>query len=241
MNGKIFRLLIENLNLAFSLPKYDSLRIDEETRIDYLPWTPARLKKFKDKIENTLGVDSELTGTVKQVTTELDKKYLAWFFGEIWRPRTERYQYTGWPLVDMVNRHSPKKVLDVGCGYNQFKERIPNLTGIDPYNNQADYMVDILDYKVDPELYDAIICLGSINFNSQQDIESRIERCTELLSKSGRIYFRANPGIDHKNGPWVEIYPWSFEKCYEIGKKFNLEVETFKTDQDRLFWIYQKV
>jgi hypothetical protein len=59
MNSKIFRLLIDNLNLAFSLPKYDSLRIDEETRIDYLPWTPARFKKFKDKIENTLGVDSE--------------------------------------------------------------------------------------------------------------------------------------------------------------------------------------
>lgn len=241
MNSKIFRLLIENLNLAFCLPKYSSLKIDAETRIDYLPWTPARLKKFKDKIENTLGIESDFTGTVKDVVADLDRQYLHWFFGEVWRPRTEKYQYTGWPLVDIVNKHNPAKVLDVGCGYNQFKERIPNLTGIDPYNNQADYMVDIIDYRVEPASYDAIICLGSINFNSQEDIESRIERCVDLLAPGGRMYFRANPGIDHKNGPWVEIFPWSFEKCYEIAKKFNLEVETFKIDQDRLFWIYQKV
>ena len=240
MNNKIFRLLIENLNLAFSLPKYETLRIDGETRIEYLPWTPARFKKFKDKIENTLGVDSEFSGTVKDVVVELDRKYLHWFFGEVWRPRTERYQYTGWPLVDMITKYHPESVLDVGCGYNQFKERIPNLTGIDPYNNQADYMVDILDYRIEPDSYKAIICLGSINFNSQEDIESRIARCVDLLAPDGRMYFRANPGLDHKNGPWVDIFPWNFEKCYEVAKKFNLTVETYKIDQDRLFWIYQK-
>lgn len=240
MNSKIFRLVIDNLNLAFSLPKYANLRIDEETRIDYLPWTPARFKKFKDKIENTLGAESSFEGTVKEVVADLDRQYLHWFFGEVWRPKTEKYHYTGWQLVDIVNNYNPKAVLDVGCGYNQFKERIPNLTGIDPYNNCADYMVDILDYTVEPESYDAIICLGSINFNSQDEIESRLAQCNRLLAPGGRMYFRANPGIEHKNGPWVEIFPWSFEKCYEIAKKFNLKVESFKVDQDRLFWIYQK-
>ena len=240
MNNKIFRFLIDNLQIAFSLPKYKSLRFDGDTRIDYLPWTPARLSKFKAKVDETFNVDTDLVGTVNNVTKELDNKYLLWFFGEIWKPRTDAYQYTGWPLIDAVNKHKPKAVLDVGCGYNQFKDRIPNLTGIDPYNNCADYMVDILDYKVDPGSYDAIIALGSINFNSQEDIEARVAQCMELLSSGGRMYFRANPGLDHKNGPWVEIFPWSFEKCYEIAKKFNLSVETFKKDQDRLYWVYQK-
>ena len=54
------------------------------------------------------------------------------------------------------------------------------------------------------------------------------------------MYWRANPGTDHKNGPWVEIFPWSFKKCYEIAKKFDLTVETFKKDQNRLYWVYQK-
>lgn len=240
MNSKILNLLLENLNLAFSLPKYNSLRIDPETRIDYLPWTPARFKKFKDKIENTLGVESEFVGTVKECVADLDIKYLSWFFGEVWRPRTEKYQYTGWPLVDMIKKHNPARVLDVGCGYNQFKERISNLTGIDPYNNQADYMVDILDYNVEPGSYDALICLGSINFNGQEDIESRVAQCVQLTAPGGRMYFRANPGIDHGHGPWVEIFPWNFEKCYSIASRFNLEVETFKKDRDRLFWIWKK-
>lgn len=240
MNTKIFNFLVDNLNLAFSLPKYKNLNIDGNTRVDYLPWTPARYNKFKTKLDDTFNVDVDVNGTLVELTQQIDEQYLLWFFGEIWKPKTEKYQYTGWPLVDSINKHKPKAVLDVGCGYNQFKERIPNLTGIDPYNNCADYMVDILDYKIEPESYDAIIALGSINFNSQEDIEARVAQCVNLLSFSGRIYFRANPGIDHKNGPWVQIFPWSFEKCYEIAKKFNLKVETFKKDQDRLYWVYQK-
>lgn len=240
MNSKIFRFLLDNLKLAFSLPKYNNLRIDGDTRIDYLPWTPARYSKFVQKVEDTFGVQCNFGNTVTEVTQDLDSAYLFWFFSEVWKPRTDIYNYTGWPLVDAVNKHKPKAVLDVGCGYNQFKDRIPNLTGIDPFNNCADYMVDILDYKVEEGSYDAIIALGSINFNSQEDIEARVAQCVKLLSSGGRMYFRANPGIDHKNGPWVEIFPWSFEKCYEIAKKFNLSVETFKKDQDRLYWVYQK-
>lgn len=240
MNTKIFHLVMKNLNLAFNLPKYESLRLDQHTRIDYLPWTPARLQKFKDKIQTVLGVEHDFEDTVENAVRDLDQQYLLRFFGEIWKPNTDQYHYTGWPLVEEVNRHCPGAVLDVGCGYNQFKGRIHNLVGIDPYNNCADYMVDILEFAAEPESFDAIIALGSINFNSQDEIESRVRRCVQLLSPSGRMYWRANPGTDHKNGPWVEIFPWSFEKCYEIAKKFDLTVETFKKDQNRLYWVYQK-
>lgn len=241
MNSKIFRFLIENLNLAFNLPKYQTLRIDEETRIDYLPWTPARFKKFKEKVENTLGVESEFVGTVKQVVAELDRKYLSWFFGEVWRPHTEKYQYTGWPLVDTVNKHKPNAVLDVGCGYNQFKERIPNLIGIDPYNNMSDYQVDILEYANVDEHFDAIIALGSINFNSREDIRLRLANCVKLLNKGGKMFFRVNPGIQHKKGPWVEVFAWSFEVAHEFAKEFGLELETFKQDSnERKYFVLSK-
>ena len=77
-------------------------------------------------------------GTIASVVDQLDIKYSSMFFGEIWKPQTEMYSYTGWALVDEVKKLNPKAVLDVGCGYNQFKERIPNLIGIDPYNNIKD-------------------------------------------------------------------------------------------------------
>ena len=50
-------------------------------------------------------------------------------------------------------------LLDVGCGDHPFKGRINNLVGIDPYNDCADYMVDILDYKVPAGSHDYIVHL----------------------------------------------------------------------------------
>ena len=132
-------------------------------------------------------------------------------------------------------------MLDVGCGYHPFKGRIQNLIGIDPYNNQADYEVDILEYKVKPESHDVILALGSINFNSKDEIESRFAHCVSLLKAGGRFYLRANPGILHKTGPYVDIFPWSFEVVNEFADKYNLNLLTFKKDNnDRLYFVYQK-
>ena len=112
----------------------------------------------------------------------------------------------------------------------------------DPYNNQADYEVDILDYKVKPESHDVIIALGSINFNSKDEIEARFSHCVNLLKKGGKFYLRANPGITHKTGPYVEIFHWTFEVVNEFAEKYNLKLETFKKDaNDRLYFVYTKL
>ena len=122
-----------------------------------------------------------------------------------------------------------------------FKGRIQNLIGIDPYNNLADYQVDILEYKVKPESHDVIIAMGSINFNSKDEIEARFGHCVDLLTKGGRFFLRANPGIPHKTGPYVEIFPWSFEIVNEFAEKFNLTLLEFKKDTNgRLYFVYQK-
>lgn len=244
MNHKIFNLIMQNLEESFKLPKYDNIRgtFDKSTIVSSLPWTPARFRKFKDTINTTLDLNHEFVGgTVEQITNELDTQYSNRFFGQIWKPHTEDYSYTGWQLVEEVNSLKPKKVLDVGCGYNQFKERIPNLIGIDPYNNCADYQVDILEFSAVAESFDAIIALGSINFNSKEDIELRLANCVKLLAPKGKMFFRVNPGIQHQKGPWVDVFPWSFEIAHEFAKKFDLELETFKKDANsRLYFVYSK-
>jgi SAM-dependent methyltransferase len=243
MNNKIFSLIIENLHQSFNLPKYKGVydNLNKYTVVNDLPWTPARLRKFKDKIEQTLDLPFEPAGTVESIVNELDVKYSNRFFGEIWKPNTEKYTYTGWQLVEEINKLNPRKVLDVGCGYNQFKDRIPNLVGIDPYNNCADYQVDILEFSAVAESFDVVIALGSINFNSKEDIELRIANCVKLLAPKGKMFFRVNPGIQHVKGPWVDVFPWSFELAHEFAKKFNLELETFKKDNNsRLYFVYKK-
>lgn len=244
MNTKIFKLIKENLNEAFKLPKYDTVRdsINQSTKILDLPWTPARFRKFKEAVEAELQLNSEFDGTIKDIVADLDRRYLNRFFGEIWKPRTESFGYTGWQVCDEINKLNPSSVLDVGCGYNQFKERIQNLTGIDPYNNCADYQVDILDYKVKPESHDVVMAFGSINFNSRDEIDARIGHCVSLLKKGGKFFLRANPGIQHIKGPYVDVFAWNFEVVNELAEKFNLKLDTFKQDNnDRLYFVYTKL
>jgi hypothetical protein len=244
MNTKIFALLKKNLQTAFNLPKYAKISeaIDENTVVQNLPWTPARYRKFKDAVEAELSLPCDYIGTLREIVDDLSERYIHRFFSEIWKPRTGDYDYTGWELAEEVNKLNPKKVLDVGCGYHPFKGRINNIVGIDPYNNCADYQVDILDYKVKPGSHDVVIALGSINFNSKDEIEERFSACVNLLAQGGKFYLRANPGIPHKTGPYVDIFPWSFEVVNEFAEKYNLKLETFKKDaNDRLYFVYEKL
>jgi SAM-dependent methyltransferase len=241
MNTKIFNLICKNLQDSFNLPKYANIIIDADTVVQNLPWTPARYRKFKDVMEAELSLPCDYVGTVRNIVEDLGERYILRFFSEIWKPRTGDYEHTGWELAEEINKLNPERVLDVGCGYHPFKGRITNLVGIDPYNNCADYEVDILEYRVKHQ-YDVILALGSINFNSRDEIQARFAHCVNLLKQGGRFYLRANPGITHKTGPYVEIFPWTFEVVNEFAETYNLNLDTFKKDaNDRLYFVYTKL
>jgi hypothetical protein len=244
MNRKIYKYLYKNLSDAFNLPKYNdfNLTMTQFTIVNALPWTPKRWEKFCNHINNEFDLEINFNGTLADITNDIDKKYSARFWGGIWQPRTEVYQYTGWNIVETINKADPKAVLDVGCGFNQFKARIPNLIGIDAYNNNADYMVDILDYTVPDKTYDHLIVFGSINFGEYSDIEVRMKKVIDLTMPNGKIYVRANPGHVHKNGQWIDIYPWDFDTAFKIAKKFNCKLSSFKKDNgDRLYFELKKL
>lgn len=244
MNTKIFSLITKNLHTAFNLPKYAKISIDADTVVDQLPWTPARYRKFCDAMWHELQLKSDYVGTVASIVEDLSERYIHRFFSEMWRPRTGEYDHSGWALVDEVNALNPQSVLDVGCGYHPFKGRINNLVGIDPYNDAADYEVDILDYDVKPGSHDVIIALGSINFNSRDYLEKRFAKCVTLLAPGGRFYLRANPGIPHRTGPYVDIFPWSFGIVNEFAEKYGLKLLEFKKEPaelGRLYFVYEKL
>ena len=95
-------------------------------------------------------------------------------------------------IIDEVNAMKPRSVIDVGCGYNEFKGKIDNLVGVDPYNNRADVKSTILDYTTD-EKFDVAICLGSINFGSSDKIIREMTKVVSLVQGGGFLYFRVNP------------------------------------------------
>lgn len=158
--------------------------------------------------------------------------YLNKYFCDEWKSDIPKYKYSGHSLINQVNSH--EWVLDVGCGDNYFKEFIPNLVGIDPANESADYKLTIEEFE--PQIkFDVAFCLGSINFGSRPQILQQVGKVVSLLEQRSRIYWRCNPGLQDHNTDGckqIEFFPWTFDLHYEIADMFGYRVKELRWDTD---------
>ena len=194
-------------------------------------------------ILETFGVEVDRCDTLEQYAEAIDVACLHKYFSKYWENDIKKWKYSGLALVDEVNNLKPRAVLDVGCGYNEFRGKINNLTGIDPYNEKADLLVSTLDYKTDQK-FDVMLCLGSINFGDRDKIIAEVGRCVDLLADGGTMFFRVNPGVQH-NKPeanWIEFFAWNVPFIIELSEIFNLKVLDIRDDSNqRKYFIYRKV
>ena len=100
-------------------------------------------------IQETFGVEVKRCETLEEYTQVIDDACLHKYFSKYWQNDMKKWKYSGVALIDEVNSLKPRAVLDVGCGYNEFKGKIDNVIGIDPYNECADLKVRTIDYKTD--------------------------------------------------------------------------------------------
>jgi len=160
----------------------------------------------------------------------LDQQHLNNYFSTAWRNRDrgfDQYNKTGYALINQV--HQKESVIDIGCGINPFRGKIPNLIGIDPAFPEADFQLSLEDYVQQHDtMFDVAFCLGSINFGTAEDIEHQIGLVDKLLNGIGsRIYWRCNPGRkDHGNQECEDIpfYPWSFDEHIRLTDKFGYKL-----------------
>mgnify|MGYP001166889519 FL=1 len=130
----------------------------------------------------------------------------------------------------------PMKILDVGCGTNEWKPKLGGrLLGIDPYHPAADIKIGINEFaslKEHSNKYDIVLALGSINFGDQKEIEKQIVNVVKLTKPGGKIFWRCNPGITHdnKHAQWVDFFKWSEEYIYSIAEKVNCKVNEVSWD-----------
>jgi SAM-dependent methyltransferase len=201
------------------------------------------LAKITDPyIQETFGVTVKRCDTLEQYTQAIDDACLHNYFSKYWNNDMKKWKYSGLALVDEVNDLKPRAVLDVGCGYNEFKGKINNLIGIDPYNDRADFEVSTMDYKTDQK-FDVILCLGSVNFGSRDKIIAEVGRCVNLLADSGTMFFRVNPGIQHDKpeAQWIEFFAWNVPFIIELAEVFNLQVMDIRDDTNsRKYFVYRK-
>ena len=194
-------------------------------------------------IMETFGVDVKRCDSLEQYADIIDDACLNKYFSKYWQNDMKKWKYSGLALINEVNNLKPRAVLDVGCGYNEFKGRINNIIGIDPYNKNADLQVGTLDYKTDQK-FDVILCLGSVNFGSRDKIIAEVERCEKLLADGGTMFFRVNPGLPHDKpeADWIEFYAWNVPFIIELSEKFNLKILDIRDDTNsRKYFVYKKV
>ena len=193
-------------------------------------------------IQETFGVEVARCDTLEQYVEAIDVACLHKYFSKYWENDIKKWKYSGLSLVEEVNSLKPRAVLDVGCGYNEFKGKINNLIGIDPYNDRADLEVSTLEYRT-TQKFDVIMCLGSINFGSRDKIIAEIGKCVDLLDNGGTMFFRVNPGVQHNKpeAKWIEFFGWNVPFIIELSEMFNLEVLDIRDDSNqRKYFVFRK-
>lgn len=79
-------------------------------------------------------------------------------------------------------------ILDLGCGYNLYKQHLKNVTGVDPYIESADYVCRIQDFDP-PQKYDVIICFGPMNWYTFDEQVRNMKKIKESLADDGVCFW----------------------------------------------------
>ena len=193
-------------------------------------------------IKEKFGVEVKRCDTLEQYVQTIDDACLHKYFSKYWQNDMKKWKYSGVALIDEVNSLKPRAVLDVGCGYNEFKGKIDNLIGIDPYNDKADLEVSTLEYKTDQK-FDVVLCLGSVNFGNREKIIAEVGRCVNLLADGGTMFFRVNPGVQHDRpeADWIEFFAWNVPFIIELSEMYNLKILDIRDDSNqRKYFVLRK-
>ena len=128
------------------------MNIKIATELDRLfhnsPWLLYNEDKLKHAIQSTFRITLEdmSYNHIGELIDKIDNQVLYNYFSKVWQPQTKKFKYSGLKLIDEINFLKPDNVIDLGCGYNEFKGKIKNIIGLDPYNPKADICSTCLLY-----------------------------------------------------------------------------------------------
>lgn len=179
------------------------------------------------------------------------------YFSTYWKGDTKDFTHSGHKVLpDKIKEHNPKNILDVGCGYNDYKQYFDgyDFVGIDPYNDKADIKQELYGYyhaNTDKQ-FDAVLALGSVNFGPQDKIIQEIEWIDKLTAPGGRSYWRVNPGLAHKSHPefplsdLIEFFEWTEEFVKKIAGIYGYVIEDYAEETNhngdrRLYFCFHKL
>ena len=200
-------------------------------------------QSLKVVINGTFGIqlDNLVHNSIYELAGSIDEKVMEHYFAKVWQPKTKKYKYSGLGIIDEINSLKPASVVDLGCGYNEFRGKINNLTGVDPYNDRSDIKCSITDY-VPEEKHDVAICLGSINFGGPDKIVYELSHVVaNVIKPGGLIFFRVNPGKMHEapEAEWIDFFEWTPEFIVNTARVLGCIPIICKKDDERLYFVWK--
>lgn len=130
-------------------------------------------------------------------------------------------------LQKMIEENPDIKILDLGCGDNEWKTKLgDNVFGVDPYNEKADAKVHMRNIVKNDGKWDVVLALGSINFGDEESIKADLAKAVHLCKPKGTLYLRFNPGITHDNehAKWVDFFEWDEDKIKEYAEHLKCDI-----------------
>ena len=205
------------------------------------------IKHSQHLISGTFDVNldpSKNYSSILAIANEIDQQVMQKYFTQVWQPKTKKYKYSGLSIIDEVNALKPLSVVVLGCGFNEFKGKINNLVGVDPYNDKADIKWGITSYKPEQK-HDVAICLGSVNFGGPEKIFFELQHIvSNVVKPGGLIFFRANPGEmhNHPEAEWIDFFEWTPEFIVDVCKALLCLPIVIKQDTgNRLYFVWKTV
>mgnify|MGYP002622367303 FL=1 len=84
------------------------------------------------------------------------------------KPIANKWNIRGQALVDRLQAMQAENpdltILDMGCGVNEYKKYLNNVTGVDPYREEADILAKQSEFDPQGQTWDVIICFGPMNW-----------------------------------------------------------------------------
>ena len=166
-------------------------------------------------------------------------------------PLKKYFKYT-WKQTEIDNHvveeiKNVKSVIDVGCGFNQYKRFNKNLVGIDYANNKADWVGDLVYYKTNTK-FEVAICYGVLHFYSYDWIRRRLEWVINNTSKNAKILMKVNPNNPRADAPdlvwfdkWNRGLVEHFAEIYDLSISNWREWKTPTDDGFRIKFDYKKI
>ena len=126
------------------------------------------------------------SGTYKGLIEVTDHK------GEAIQAIEHKWKIRGKNLIARIKKfqeENPKlTILDLGCGYNMYKDHLDNVTGVDPYIESADILCKLSQFEP-PHKYDIIICFGPMNWYSYDEQFRNMLKIKECLAEDGICFW----------------------------------------------------